>query len=567
METSPRRRVLFVRPRPNPQAADFLLRFANETAEALAHHVDVTTIDHDFDFDAICDEVRPDFVLFDMVRWVLPHRPHIANLNTHPHLPRALLLYTDPHDPLRPLVYETLDAYGIDTIFDIDLVSRQHMPELDCLPCYSVPVFIDGTVFRDYGLEKTIPVSIFGGHMAHNFYPWRAQVTADLPRLFPTFIYTHPGYKAGEIGPFAVQGEAYARLINQSHFSAADTTRLDYVVRKHLEIPAAGGILVAPTSSALANYGFVDLENCILGSGPELYEKIDVVSRDPERRERIRKAGFDLVHARYTREAWRFIPDWFECRRSLKSGETVQQIGPSGPFRAVAVAPMQPPIADCTLGDNPMSRVLRAGREAILTGQGIEAAERALIDAASWIGHIAEPCLLLAVIGLLRGEPVPAAILIGRRAEEEFKKMGDMQFATLDPVEIAWLMLAAHVLDHAELSQAMHDQAAAVPHLALRRMTWLVDPRGPDPMVAASRIDRRHPGDRLSTHWLGQEDFSAWCDLVGRVLVANGKADLAARLRLVASILAVDASARRQPAADLDFDREFGRFALQAAVG
>ena len=562
METKPRRRVLFVRPRPNPQAANFLLRIANETAEALVHHVDVTTIDHDFDFGEVCDKVQPDFVLFDMVRWLLPHRPRIANLNARPDLPRALLLYTDPHDPLRPLVYETLDTYGIDTIFEVDTESRQHMPELDCLPCYSVPHFVDATVFRDYGLEKTIPVSIFGGHMAHNFYPWRAQITADLPRLFPTFIYTHPGYKAGEIGPFAVQGEAYARLINQSHFSAADTARFDYVVRKHIEIPAAGAILVAPTSSALANYGFVDLENCILGSGQELYEKIDAVSRDPERRERIRKAGFDLVHARYTREAWRFIPDWFECRRSLKPGETVQQAGRFGPFRAVPAMPAPPSVADCMLRDNPMSTVLRAGRDAILTGDGIGAAEQALTDAAGWIGHIAEPCLLLAVIGLLRGEAVSAAILIGRRAEEELKKMGDMQFATLDPVEIAWLMLAAHVLDHTELGQAMRDQAAVVPHLALRRMAWLVDPQGPDPMVAASQIERRLPGDRLSTHWLGQEDFSAWSGLVDRVLVANNKTDLAARLRLVGSILAVDPSAAGYPTADLDF----GRFVLQAAI-
>ncbi len=518
-------------------AAPFLLRIAGEMVEALNLHCDVTVIDRDFDFDEVCDVVQPDFVLFDVVKWPMPFRPQITNPRAHPAIPRALVLNVDPHEPLRPLIFETLDDYGIDTIFDRATMCREHMPELAAKTCFSVPQFVDRAIFHDYGLEKSVPISIFSGHMCPGFYPWRAKVTAEMQHIFPTLIYPHPGYRTQERSPFAVEGEAYARAINRSHFSVADTTRLDYVVRKHIEIPASGSILVAPSSAALADYGFVDLENCILGSGSELHDKIDAVSRDPERQERIRLAGLTLAQSRYTREAWRVIPDWFECHNRLQPGEIIQQAGLFGSFRAVAPAPALSSIGrGVTIRDNPMTLVLRAGRDAILTGRGIGEADAALADAAAWAGHIAEPFFLQGVIHLLRGDAVTGAIMIGRRAEKLKEIMGDVTYAVLDPVEVAWLMLAAYLLDHEPLGQAMREQASMMEHLALRRMSWLLQIPDPTSALSDRQIDHRLPGDRLSTHWLGQENFVDWKALVHRVLLANGKTDLTARL-LSATVL------------------------------
>ncbi len=519
-----RKRVLCVRPRANTHAAPFLAATKSEWIGALSLHCSVHVIEEDFDFRAVCDSVQPDFVIFEMVSWPRPEPLVITSGDAHPHIPRALILNCDPHEPMRPLLYQMLDRYGVTAIFGFGLHHHQQMPELAHVNCYSVPIFFDRTVFRDYGLDKSIPVSVFGGHMAPSFYPWRAQVVAEIQHVFPTLVYPHPGYRTDQARPFAAYGIAYARLLNQSQFSIADTTRLDYVVRKHLEIPASGSILIAPDSPALKDYGFVDMANCILGSSAELYDKIDAVSRDPEMRDTIRRNGHDLVHARYGRDAWTCILDWFEASSACRSGQAVRQQSAMGPFRAVPTSLSRPAI-DAMIRDSPLSIVLRQARHAILTGRGLDLAHTALRDVSTWSGNIDEPIFLMGIIALLRAQPLEAAVLIAQRAED-LRKL-DLILARLDPCEIAWLLLIATLLGHEPLAEAMLEQAKDTRHLALRRVIWLLDPD----FARDIELDRRLPGDCLSVHWLGQESFGDWRDLVERVLVANGEVSMNAILQ------------------------------------
>ena len=336
-----RRRVLCIRPRLNPDSAPMLNSAVDEWVEALALHADIFAVDTDFDLQETCDRFQPDLIVADSLHWGRPWPVEIANPRAHPNIPRALNFNSDPHDPMRPLTLRLAENLGIDAVFMSSEAYRQHMPELRHRPCYLAPHFIDDTIYRDYGLEKTIPVSVFGGHLLPGFYPWRAKLLAEIQLVFPTLVYAHPGYQKGKSKPFVVEGEAYARLLNQSHFSAADTTRLDYGVRKHFEIPASGTVLIAPHSDALKSYGFVDMENCLLGSGAELFAKIDLLARVPAEYRRVCEAGGALVRTRYTRRNWRLMLDWLECRLKLKPGQVVQQIGRYGPFRGMTPTPIQ----------------------------------------------------------------------------------------------------------------------------------------------------------------------------------------------------------------------------------
>ncbi len=392
-----------------------------------------------------------------------------------------------------------------------------------------MPPFIDDTVYRDYQLDKIIPVSVFGGHLLPDFYPWRARLLAQVQHVFPTLIYTHPGYSKEGRAPFAVQGEAYARLLNQSHFSAADTTRLDYCVRKHLEIPASGAVLIAPASEALDSLGFADMENCVLGDGRELFAKMDYLARAPEEYRRVRDAGAALVHGRYTRRGWRGILDWLDCRLRLKPGQVMQQVGRFGPFRGVTPRGQTPSILAGPQRDSDMAAALRAATAAILSGDRLVEANAQLNEAGRWAQHVAEPYFLASILALLGGDPLSAAMGIGRRAQGQAAIAEAL--ATLDPVETAWLLLVARLLDNAQLESAMRDQAAGMSHVCLRRMLWLLDgcPAGTEATLVA-----RDAGDLPSVHWIGDEDFTLWCDLVRRVLVANraspGAAVVAQRL-------------------------------------
>ena len=475
-----RRRILCVRPRLHANRPVYLQGVKGEWIRALGLHADVRVEHHDFDLQKVFETFAPDLIVFESLDYHFVELPKIENPLVAPHVPRVLLLTTDPHDPSRPMLYDRVVAYGISAAFQACGPSHGgFMPDLAHLASFTIPTIIDEAVYRDYGLEKTIPVSIFSAHLMPGFYPWRTQVTEELPRRLPTLLYPHPGYVQGPQGPFALRGEAYARLINQSYFSASDTTRHDYVVRKHLEVPAAGSVLIAPRSAALGDYGFEDMRNCILGSGPELYDKIDAVSRQPDLYAAIKRAGHDLVHARYTHRHWRHIVDWLECRLKLQAGERVAQDGVFGGF---SIEPASSSAARPLVRgrDNQMTAVLRAARGAILTGRGVEAAVRDLRVASAWSDHIAEPFFMLGVIGLLSGQPAEAVMLIARRPT----RLGsdDPALSHFDPVEVAWILVAA----------------AIIGRMTLCRRCWR---RPPKPATSASDASFGSCSGRRTIRW------------------------------------------------------------------
>lgn len=523
----PRRRVLCVRPRGNPTTPAFMLGITSEWLDALRLHCEVIVMERDFDLAETCDQVRPDLLLFECTHPERPSPITITNARAHPHLPRAALMMSDPHDSMRPLTYQFFEAYGVETVFTFSTTHRQQMPELAHVDCFSLSLFVDREVFHDYGLQKIIPVSIFGGHLMPKFYPWRAAITPQIQQRLPTLIYTHPGYGANPSHAFPVQDEAYARLLNQSFFSLADTTCLDYVVRKHLEIPAAGAVLVSPDTRSLAEYGFVDMQNCILGSGDEVFAKLDAVSRDRSLYQSIQRAGYDLVQARYTRQAWRWIPEWLECRLQCRPGQVVRQQGLLGPFVLQAEHPATASIANHVDWDTPLANVLRAARSVIMAGGPLEVAEAGLHEVASWVGHMAEPWVLLGIAALLRGNPGQARQFFLKpvemqQARHSYHQIEPQFLVRLDPVEMAWLLLTASLTDDTALVQMIAPHLQGTRHLSLRRMLWLLE--GGDMATARGRdLDARLPDDRLSIHWSGQEDFGAWRDLMRRIFIANGK--------------------------------------------
>lgn len=518
-----RMKILCVRARPNPDCAAVLSTVVDEWMHALALHCDIEAIEQDFDLVEVCERVRPDLLLFDSVHWGRRHRLNIANIDARPDLPRALLANNDPHDPMRPLMMDMVQAYGIDTIFCTGHEDLEQMKELRRFNCFVLPKFIDPTVFRDYGEARSIPVTIMSAHLFPTYYPWRAQVTAEIQHIMPTLLYTHPGYTNGGNDPFAIRDESYARMLSRSQFCVADTTALDYVVRKHLEIPAAGSVLVSPECAALSDYGFIDMENCILGpAGADLYRKIIAVARDPQRYEQIRSNGHALVHARYTRQAWTHILDWFACRRALKPGEKVQQDGVFGAFRAVPDHIGFPAIAGFTVRDNPMAARLRAAREALLGDGDLSAAVDGLREAMTWIGHVAEPWFMMGVISFSLGDLESAGEWLARRSAVQGKEDADL--GLLDPCEIAWLMLVAYLTADEELFRQMSDCAAATSHVSIRRMQWLIEGAQPVADLSAAGLEGPQPGDCLSIHWLGDEDFDSWFGLIQKGLTAHSNA-------------------------------------------
>ncbi len=497
----------------------------DEWVETLSMLSAVKLMEDDFDLDEACGRFQPDFILYEAPALkALPLR--IAHPKAHPCIPRLGFQMQDTYCNTRVNFLRAVEDMGVSWLFShMAEAALRQSPELKAR-MFSVSLLFDPSVFHDHELSKDIPLSVFGGLIAPELYQWRSETAQLLPHSFPVLTYAHPGY----INPvprhkFQVIGEAYARLLSRSHFSLADTTRIDCLVRKHLEIPACGAVLIAPDSPALKPYGFKDMENCILGSGGELIQKIAYVADHPEIYEGIRKAGHDLVHARYTRSHWRGILDFYECLRNLKEGETIRQQGILGPFKAVPEKGASPNAIEADYPESNYSGKINVWLAALLRPDSMAEAEKHLTEMSDWLFHMTEQWVPMGLMALLKGDSANAVRYF---QQPQSIRQANAGFADYDPEEIAWLSFAAALTGNDALKSLTREHSASMRHLSLRRMQWLgsVLATGGDTSNPPQNVLKRAAGDFISIHWLGQLDLKDWVGLVRRILDVHGQSGL-----------------------------------------
>jgi hypothetical protein len=519
MAADSRYRALFIGHKTGKPTADFQKTIEDEWADALSLHCDVHQIHEDFDYGEVCDKINPDFVVMRGPGGYRSVPVEISNVGARADIPKIGFYVEDPHDTARVSFLRLLDHMKIERFFVPGTAAFRQSPEL-ASRAFTMGLFIDDVIFREYRLEKLIPVSVFGGLAVPSFYAWRAETCRNIADHFPTLIYTHPGY-SNPIPQhhFPVIGADYAKMLNRSRFSLADATRESYVVRKHLEIPAAGAVLVAPDFPELASYGFRDMENCVLGSGAPLFNKIAKVANDPGLYEAIRIGGQKLVHALHTRKTWRWIIDWYECQRSLRPGESVQQQGVLGSF--VAVTAGEAALNSEPLGESEFSVAMKKAMSLIANGGDLNGADAILKMVASWLPHLNEPYIPMGLIALLRGQAAQAKEVFLTPHAIRMKREGVTWF---DPEEIAWLWMTGVILGDQGLVNLAAAESGGVEHLSLRRMAVVrAMSAGADVASEIESVLRKRDGDRLSIHWTGQLEWPVWLDVVKRVLAANKK--------------------------------------------
>lgn len=112
---------------------------------------------------------------------------------------------------------------------------------------YVLPHHIDMSLFRDYGLPKTVDIFLYGS-TDRRWYPFRRRLAELLPSTpFTVRVLPHPGY---DVYKPQSCGESLARMINESWLTIATPSTQSYFLYKYLEIAAArsvvAGVVPAP---------------------------------------------------------------------------------------------------------------------------------------------------------------------------------------------------------------------------------------------------------------------------------------------------------------------------------
>jgi len=168
---------------------------------------------------------------------------------------------------------------------------------------YPLPRAIDTTVFKDYGLQKDVDVTLLGALDA-DFYPLRTYFNKTLQQHTGiTYVnHSHPGYTYAnqDSSHDSLKHDAYAKAINRSHIFLSCTGKYAIPFIKLYEVLACKTLLMCNSPMGAADIGLKDGENYVAVDKVNVMEKIRYYLRKPKEIERIANNGYQLVRKRHT---------------------------------------------------------------------------------------------------------------------------------------------------------------------------------------------------------------------------------------------------------------------------
>jgi hypothetical protein len=308
-----------------PGIAPFLSQHLSAQARTLGHFFEVHVIDYDCDYGELCDRFEPAITVFES--GVYSGSRRITNTAARADIPKLGFLHSDAYDISRAVFLSDMSHWGVEDYFTTSVAMAEYTPEI-AGNLFVWPNAIDPTIFRDYGLEKNIPVLITGSQERH--YPWRNAVSRLLSQNYATMTMPHFGW--GGATARTVFGESYAKLLNASVFVPTCGSMAKEVVRKQLEIPASMSCLVTERTPGLEAFGFEDMVNCVFAHPGNVLEKLDALSSDAGQLQSIVRAGYELVHSRHTEANRSQVLEWLQLNESRKPGQQIVQESPCGPL-------------------------------------------------------------------------------------------------------------------------------------------------------------------------------------------------------------------------------------------
>jgi len=520
--TGAKPRLAFFQHKQDDTLPEFLLLHRHAHVRCLENFFEVVVVNTDGDFGEICDRLQPNLALFELgLNQLTCRKPRISNLKSRPSIPKAALHNADAWCDARAGFLSDVEEYGIETFFAISVTAAEHTPELaDGL--FVWPNCIEPSLFHDYGEAKRIPVLFTGATTA--LYPWRSKIQRIVSAQYPSLICPHLGYDPQRSPGQMLFGERYARTINASQVVPTCGTVAREVVRKHFEIPASRSCLVTERTPALEAAGFVDMVNCVFADEANVLEKLNHLFRHPEVLEKITAAGFELVHSRHTDKHRDQISQWLRLKTNLKAGEKIIQLNPFAPLTVVSAASGGRSLHIHCQGEH--LTLLRRGDE-MLSSRKLVEAEGFYLRSLNHVQWMPEPKFRIARLKLFQGKAEQALADLVALNEYVLVKY---QAAHPDPVEWAYLIIAC--LCAGEEARAF-ECASGFPHLRhpeTDRARWaaIVLNSGAEGSLAAFP----DAATRSRTlHQLPPVDFQSWFAEIEEVLLANGRDNLAKRLR------------------------------------
>ncbi|MDP3493915.1 MAG: glycosyltransferase [Hyphomonadaceae bacterium] len=512
-------RLAFFRPC-NPSPPPFIRQHLDEHVLCLETFFDVILIEEDCDYDQICGKIQPDLSLFESGVYARAER-RIRNTHRHAGIPKIGLLNSDAYCPSRSVFLSDMDEWGVETFFTISMTLRDRAPQLFRDRLFVWPNFADSKRFRTYPGGKQTCIVFAGSHAPH--YPWRSRVNRLLSARFPINALPHGGWEATERTTSMISGDAYALALSSALIAPTCGTVANELVRKHLEIPACGAMLLTERTAAVEAAGFVDMETCVFASEEDVVDKVQHLLANPDEIARISANGQALAHARHDLKHRNQIFQWYELNRRANPNETIAQ---PDPFRNMV-------LQKCEQSDLLAPQIVSSGRDWALIVAGDDAAEAGKPDTArsKYLAAINYHYEAEAAVGLARLALRGGNATLGKKwvRDSIIRITYQRGAAEPDPVEWSVFILSTLCAGNIHKAVAAARQYHHLTHNELARTRYLVHRLSG--AQARQAPDRR----RLSIHRDLTVPWAAWIGDVSQMLEACGQTDLSRRAAALSS--------------------------------
>ena len=468
---------------------------------------EVISVEGDCDFRREVETHRPDLALFH-TGCEAPHEPEVKIINTDafPELPRLGYMFRDPFSPSRAATMNRLRAWGVHQVVTDFRPSDAPAPYFK--DTFYLPWWIDDTVFRDYGEEKSLWVALTGtGWFTRCIYTWRPEICRQLVSKVPIFHVPGGGNRSTD---HDYTGENYARLLNRSRFSAGCGTVSRYLTLKLLEIPASRCCLITEETEAMKALGFRDGVNCVFADEANVVAKVQALAYDAERLQAITDAGYQLAHERHTQRNRRVFAEWYQLWRTKQPGERIVQVNPLEPLQIVAAEALAP--ASTFPAENPLAAAIVEGHR--LMAQNLWAEALAKFE---WIIAIV-PCVAEARLGAAL-----SLVRLARPAEAVphlrynlWIMLEHFRFSRADPIDMAVTAVVLMRMKDAKSAVQILDRDPELRHPAVNAARWIFGKA--QPALAQRPAFQIAEGDETSNcetvHILPQRTFKEWVALL-----------------------------------------------------
>ena len=435
----------------------------------LEYYFNVVTISEDTDLAVEVRKHSPDIILFDGLLEGTANKLRIvvSSLDAYPEIPRAGLSRVDALSPTRGISFEELMMKGAEVVFTLaEPIMGESMPD-HANAIIHVPWFIDPAMFKDYGIEKSVPIGMFGNFESPPYmYYWRAAIKNTLLDNFPVMYYRHPGYsiEGQKDNPFVLFGEAYAKAINACYIAPSHGGFTEIVVSKQLEIPACRTLLITQTSPSVEAHGFRHGVNCIFADPEDIYYRIKSLFNNREEMKRITDEGHRFVHNTHTYMHRPQILQWLELKKKIKPGQRIVQPTLMGDLEIVETAS---PKRTFHVFGSPIYKTLQE-TDASIQRNDFANAERLCEKLLSFCNYLSEPKLRLILLKLLSSDPHGAMTIVEKPLGMRFSMGGLFP----DPIEWTALLLTLLAFDDPQTIRAYLVQFTEIHRRELDLCRW-----------------------------------------------------------------------------------------------